>query len=108
MAIDWNKLVDDLKTAKRIAEEVSKGEDGGTANLDYVYIELPRAREKKVQEIFEKAGLYTRKRTWYGGTHFSIGGIRGGQGNANVRATEAVRDYMKSQGWDVGIICIAD
>lgn len=54
------------------------------------------------------AGLYTYKRTWYGGTHFSIGGIRGGQGNANVRATVAVRDYMKSQGWDVGIICIAD
>lgn len=47
MTIDWNKLVDDLKIAKGIAEEASKGEDGGTANLDYVYIKLPRAREKR-------------------------------------------------------------
>lgn len=106
MKIDWNKLVDDLKVAKSLAEEASKGEDGGTCNLDFVYIKLPRAREKKVQEVFESAGLRTYKFSYYGGTYYSIGGIRGGQGNANVRSTSAVREYLQQQGWDVGIVYI--
>lgn len=108
MKFDWNKLVADLKVAKGLAEEASKGEDGGTANLDYVYIKLPRARESKVQKVFEEAGLRTYKGERFGIAHYSIGGIRGGQGNANVRATEAVRAYLQQQGWEVGIVYIMD
>jgi hypothetical protein len=108
LKIDWAKLTEDLKVAKSLAEEALKGEDGGTCNMDYVYIKLPRARGKKVIEVFEAVGLRTSKRNYYGGVHYSVGGIRGGQGNANVRATNAVKKYLVEQGWDVGIIYIMD
>ena len=106
---NWNKLIEDLKVAKKLAREASKWEDGGTANLDYVYIRLPYARERKVKEVLEEAGLYVSKVSHpYYGMHFKIVGVCGGQGNANIRANNAVKDYLKSQGWEVGIIYITD
>lgn len=108
MAVDYNKLIDDLKVGKELAKNASQGEDGGSANLDFVYLKLKGAREKKVKEAFEKAGLDTHKTRYFGIPVYSVNGISGGQGNANVRATEAMKKYLDGEGWDVGIIYILD
>lgn len=43
------------------------GDDGGSANLDYLTISLPRLKEEKVIDAVKKAGLWTRgKQNWIG------------------------------------------
>lgn len=100
MATNYKKLTEDLIKARIAGEEAAKGEDGGTANLDSLTISLPRAREKNVIEAVKKAGLYTRgRREWIGPRYFISG--PGGQGNSNVRATEAMAKVMREAGWSV-------
>ena len=100
MAIDYKKLTDDLIKAKIAAEEAAKGDDGGTANLDTMTIELPRAREKKVLEAIQQAGLYGYKGQWLG-TRYFISPPTCGQGNSRARAVQAMAKVMKQAGYDV-------
>ena len=106
--VDWDKLVEDLKIGKELAELAAQGEDGGSANLDTVYIRLPRQRESKVMKAFEKAGLRAMKRNYLGSVIYIIDGIRCGIGNSNYRATQAMYKYLKEQGWDVSVLYTVD
>lgn len=104
---DYKKLTADLIKARIAAEEAGKGEDGGTANLDTMTIELPRARENKVIEAVEKAGLHGCKGNWLGPTFF-ISPPKCGQGNSRVRATRAMEKVMQEAGWYVVMYCQMD
>lgn len=101
MATDYKKLTEDLIKAKQAAEEAAKGEDGGTANLDTMTIELPRARETKVIEAVKQAGLYTSGRVEWFGTKYFIRPPRCGQGNSRNRAVEAMAKVMREAGYRV-------
>ena len=98
--MDYERLTEYLIDARLAAEEASKGEDGGTANLDTMTIRLPRANEKKVIEVVKAAGLYTSGRTQWMGPCYFIGPPRCGQGNSRVRANEAMHKIMKDAGYE--------
>ena len=77
------------------------GDDGGSANLDYLTISLPRLKEEKVIDAVKKAGLWTRgKQNWIGQRYF-ISAPHGSQGNDNTSQIEAMRDCLKEKGYDV-------
>ena len=106
--MNYKKLTEDLIKAKLTAIEAGKGEDGGTANLDTMTIRLPQEIEKKVIEAVKAAGLYTSGRNnWIGPCYF-IGPPPCGQGNARVRATEAMHKVMKEAGYEVLMYCRMD
>jgi hypothetical protein len=96
--IDYRKLTEDLRKARIAAQEASKGEDGGTANLDTVTIELPRAREERVEQAAADAGLNVSKINWIGVRYF-IYPPACGQGNARVRATRAMQKVFDDAGY---------
>jgi hypothetical protein len=108
MSIDYKKLTQDLIKARIAAEAAAKGGDGGTANLDTMTIQLPRANEKKVIASVEAAGLFTMgRREWIGPRYF-ISPPACGQGNSRVRATEVMEKVMRESGWEVLIYCQMD
>ncbi len=96
--MDYKKLTDDLIKAKEAAIEAAKGKDGGTANLDTVTIELPRAREDKVHQAADAAGLNVFKLNWFGPRYF-VYPPACGMGDSRVRATEAMRDVLRDAGY---------
>lgn len=109
MAVNYQKLTEDLIKARIAAEEVGKGEDGGSANLDTLTIKLSRAREEKVKEAARNAGLSASKVDWLG-PRFFVFPPRSccGQGNSRVRATEAMHRALKEAGYEVLMYCRMD
>lgn len=97
----YDKLTKILAIAREASIEAGKGEDGGTANLDSVFLRLPRWREKKVLEAIEKAGLYCGKKTQWIGAGYMISPIGCGQGNSRMRAMEAMKKVLSDNGYDV-------
>lgn len=109
--MDYNKLIEDLRIANKDASEAMKGmNDGGTANLDSVFLQLPRAREIKVLEAIKEAGLHCRakvKWNWIGyGYMITPTGV--GQGNTRTKAVDVMRNELKDLGWDVTIFSQMD
>ncbi len=100
MKYDYKKLTEDLVQAKAAGEVAARGEDGGTANLDRITIKLLGAREQKVIEAVEAAGLHTMGKTEWIGPRYFISGP-GGQGNSRVRANEAMRKVLEEAGYNV-------
>lgn len=100
--MDWNKLVTDLREANAAAKAAADAvDDGGTANLDSVFLRLPRMREVKVLQAIKDAGLYCRaKREWIG-PGYMITPTSGGQGNKRARAVTEMCAQMRLRGWDV-------
>lgn len=96
--MDYKKLKDVFILARDAAIEAAKGKDGGSANLDTVTIELPRAHEEKVIQAAESAGLNAAKINWFG-PRFFIYPPKCGIGDSRVMATEAMRDVFKSAGY---------
>ena len=99
--MDYEKLTTDLIKAKNKAKEAAKGEDGGTANSDSVFIILPRAREVKVLDAICSAGLHCTGKTYWIGNGYLISPPGGGQGNSRARAMEAMTESLKEDGYDV-------
>lgn len=97
----YDKLTKDLIEAREACIEAGKGEDGGTANLDSVFLTLPRWREEKVLEAIRKAGLYSRCKTKWIGEGYMISPIKCGQGNSRARAMEAMKKVLSKKGYDV-------
>jgi hypothetical protein len=61
-------LLKSLEKARIAGIEAAKGDDGGSANMDSVFLRVPRAREEKVLETIQKAGLYClhkSKMAWF-------------------------------------------
>lgn len=109
MIFDAQKLTADLKSANKAATEAMKGmNDGGSANLDSVFLTIPIVRETKVLDAIKQAGLYCRgKRKWIGVGYFiTPSGV--GQGNTRYRAVQVMTKYLQDAGWDVITFSKAD
>jgi hypothetical protein len=109
LAFSATKLTADLIFANKAAcDAVENISDGGTANLDSVFLRVPRIRETVVLEAIKKAGLYCRaKRRWIG-EGYMITPTTGGQGDKRSIGVEKMKEYLKSQGWDVLLFCHND
>lgn len=99
--MDYSKLTDDLKAVQREVDLVTgEMEDGGTANVDKVFLTLPRAREAKVLEAIRNAGMYCRaKRRWIGDGYMLT--VSKGQGDVNTKAVTVFVAEMERRGYDV-------
>lgn len=104
----YEKLTHDLRQAKENALKAIIGEDGGSANLDCMTIELKGWREEKVKNAVSDAGLYTRGRREWIGRRFFINPPGAGQGNDRCRAVEAMCETMRKLGYDVLMFQRAD
>ena len=100
--IDYAKLTADLKKGLEKAKEAAKGEDGGSANLDGCFLQVPRAREKDILQAIKDAGIYCGGRgTWsFFGVGYFLSLPCGGQGNSNTRAVEAMKNSLQADGWE--------
>lgn len=100
--MDWNKLTTDLReaneAAKAAADEVP---DGGTANLDRVFLALPRKREEKALQAIRDAGLYCRKKTNWIGPGYMITPTSGGQADKRYEAVSVMCEELRRRGWEV-------
>lgn len=101
MSFDGKKLTSDLIAANKAASEAIKGmPDGGSANLDSVFLSVPRAQETKVLEAIRNAGLYcTGKRQWIGAGYF-ITPTGAGQGDTRYKAVQVMTQHLREAGWD--------
>lgn len=105
-SMDYNKLTADLILANNEACQAAElTDDGGTANLDSVFLRVPRAREAKVLEAIKKAGLYCRgKSRWsYMGNGYFLNPSVSGQGNRRTKAVEVMKAKLQESGWDVSV-----
>lgn len=109
MKFDFNKLTNDLREANRLAKErADSSDDGGSANLDRVFLMIKGARESKVIEAIKNAGLYCRgKSEWIGAGYF-INPTTGGQGNKRALGVEVMSKYLQSCGWETLAYCQLD
>ncbi|MNW36176.1 hypothetical protein D3C74_131850 [compost metagenome] len=100
--MDWNKLVTDLREANEAAKAAADAiSDGGTANLDSVFLRLPRQREEKVLQAIKDAGLYCRaKRQWIG-QGYMITPTSGGQADKREKAVSVMCGELMLRGWDI-------
>ncbi|MDH2330463.1 MULTISPECIES: hypothetical protein [Paenibacillus] len=98
--MDYKKLTDDLRAAHNAAlVATDRIEDNGTANMDKVFLTLPRARETKVLEAIKEAGLYCRgKRRWIGEGYMLS--VSKGQANQRDKAVTVFVDVMVNRGYD--------
>ena len=87
--------------AKEVSIEAGKGEDGGTCNVDSVFLRLPYWKEKKVVEAINKAGFYCRGKTEWIGQGYMISPVGCGQANSRTRAMEAIMKVLGNKGYDV-------
>lgn len=96
------KLTEDLKAANQVASKAIEGmNDGGSANLDCVFLRVMRIRESKVLEAIRNAGLYCRKKTKWIGQGYMIRPTGTGQGDTNYVAVRTMTAYLRDRGWDV-------
>lgn len=98
--MNYTKLTNDLKDAYSAATIATEGiEDKGTANLDKVFLTLPKAHEAKVIEAIKNAGLYCRgKRKWIG-TGYMLS-VSKGQADQNTKAVTVFVEEMTSRGYE--------
>jgi hypothetical protein len=96
--MDYKKLKDVFILARDAAIEAAKGKDGGSANLDTVTIELPRARVEKVIKAAADAGLNASKINWFG-PRFFIYPPKCGIGDSRYRAVKAMEQVFRSAGY---------
>ncbi|WP_145333317.1 hypothetical protein [Paenibacillus xylanexedens] len=99
--MDYNKLTEDLKAAHNASKDATEFTvDGGTANVDKVFLSLPRAREAKVLAAIKAAGLYCRgKRRWIGDGYMLT--VSKGQGDVNTKAVTVFVAEMERRGYQV-------
>jgi hypothetical protein len=102
LAFDDKKLTADLINANQLAfEAAGKVRDGGSANLDSVFLRVPRVREIKVLEAIKASVLYCRaKRRWIG-EGYMITPTSIGQGDKRAIAVQTMAKHLKEEGWDV-------
>ena len=98
------ELTSDLKYAhSQACEEAINSDDGGTCNLDSVFLRLPRIRESKALEAIKQAGLHcSGKRQWrFMGNGYFLHPSVSGQGNRRTKGVEVMKNKLKELGWDV-------
>lgn len=100
--MDWNKLISDLREANLAASEAAdRVIDTGSANMDAVFLRIPRQREAKVLSVIREAGLYCRGKIKWIGNGYMITPKSGGQANKRSVAVTVMTKYLEERGWDV-------
>ncbi|MFW5436586.1 hypothetical protein [Paenibacillus apiarius] len=101
--MDYNKLIQDLRDANSAAKAAAdRVDDGGSSNLDGVFLRIPKARESKVLEAIKEAGLYCRcKRRWIGDGYMLQPDSGGGQARKREKAATVFMRELEARGWDV-------
>ncbi len=101
--LEVNQLTEDLREAKQAAyDAASKVEDGGTCNLDSVFLELPpRTRTKMIETALEAAELGGCVTTWLSTRGVLIAPPLVGQADRRATAMEAMLSLMKEKGYKV-------
>jgi len=98
--MDLAKLTVDLVAANEAAREVSlQGEDGGSCNLDTLYVTLPVRYSKRVAEAFTRAGVRLDETPFKGKSRF-VWVEYSGQGCSRTRSMEAAHKLLLERGWD--------
>lgn len=98
--MDLAKLTLDLEAANEAAREASRsGEDGGSANLDTVYVNLPVRYSKRVAAAFSQAGVRLDTTPFKGTSRF-VWVDYSGQGCSRTRGVEAAVKLLEERGWD--------
>lgn len=97
----YDKLAEDLREAKEAGIEAAKGEDGGSANLDCIFLVLPRWKEEKVLEAIKESGLYCLGKTSWIGTGYMIDPVGCGIGNSRYRAVQTMAKVLEGKGYDM-------
>jgi len=100
--MNWDKFIKDLRESNDLAKAAAEAiPDGGSANLDSVFLSVPRQSERKVLEAIRKAGLYCRsKRRWIG-EGYMINPNSGGQADKRCKAVTVMYKELAGRGWDV-------
>ncbi|MDR3560509.1 MAG: hypothetical protein P4N59_03565 [Negativicutes bacterium] len=99
----YSKLTEDLRTVQQVVDLLTAdSEDGGTCNLDAVFIRLPRYNEEKTNEAIHAAGLsgFKCRHSWFG-TGFIVNPNTSGQGNRRARAATVMYNELKSKGYEL-------
>lgn len=98
MKEQYLQLTNDLKEASKLAiEAASKIDDGGSANLDSVFMRLKGFREQKTIEAIHAAGLSGFKTIWFGMAGFIVNPPCVGQGNKRNIAMETMIKFLKDK-----------
>lgn len=75
--------------------------DGGSANLDSVFLRVPRQPETRVLQAIRDAGLYCRGRREWIGSGYMITPTSGGQGDKRYKAVTVMCAELTARGWTV-------
>jgi hypothetical protein len=99
-----DRLAADIKEGQRLAQEAAnKSDDGGTCNMDGVFITIPRISESIVTMIMAAKGIHMSGRmnhSWFG-RGYLLGAAWAGQGNKRATAAEVLYKHLKAKGHDV-------
>lgn len=101
--IDLAKLTTDLIEAQRLAlKAANASDDGGTCNMDGMYLRMARVKEDKAEAAINAAGLrgHKMRHSWFG-VGYLINPNVPGQGNKRMYGAEAMTNYMRRAGYDV-------
>lgn len=90
MAIDYKKLTVTAKKACEKSSEAAKGDNGGTCNMDAVFLVLPGASEEKTITALKNGGFNAYKTKFMGSPCFMLIPPCCGQGDSRVRACRAI------------------
>ena len=101
MAIDYAKLQTDIMAARAAATVADPIDDGGTCNLDDIFLILPHANEAKMRKIADATGSYLRKSKWLGTTGYFVSVPANGQANRRAVMVEAGYKKLRELGWNV-------
>jgi hypothetical protein len=101
-----SRFSNDYRKAQEVAiaaANANGGEDGGTCNLDGVFIRVPRANEGMLKAALSARGIHisSKVHSWIYGTGYLINASCGGQANRRDRATTAMYNHLKAAGYDV-------
>ena len=97
----YEQLTHDLDIANHEAIILTIGmDDGGTCNLDSVFLRLPRYNEEKTLAAIQAAGLHGYKTKWFGSVGYMLNPNVGGQGNLRSKGMEIMQKHLQNKGYD--------
>lgn len=108
MAFDYKRLTETATEARKQATEAAKGDDGGTCNMDSIFLCLKRVNEEETNKALNAGGISSYKTTWMRSTGFMMSPGPCGQANSRVRACKAVKQVFQAAGYEVYDFCMMD
>ena len=99
----YAKLADDLRQAAEIGHQTaSRSSDGGTCNFDSVSLHLKGSNRSQVEAAAGQAGVGCFVWNLWGSKSY-VFPLAAGQGDARTAAAEAMRDFLRSAGYEASV-----